>query len=1287
MTDKSMQVINSNDLSALSEICSRIIRSHESNNDDPFAPEFIITMNKGMKTYLQQSLAESNSVCANLNFCQVWEFIWHLHKTLNGADSANRYSHEHMTWSIFSIISNLREDDSIFVKMRDYVKVDKDREMSYQLCGVIADSFDQYQMYRPDWIVQWNEFTEGDFDAVVFEDDELKGSGRVFEFIKKVSKGSRNIQRNLFSNLWQIKLWTMLKHNLAAPEQENDPSLWDRASVVSSLTQSFIRAASGESAADSLIEKLPKRLFIFGVSSLPTQVIELFKALGRLIPVFFMHLNPCREYWGDLTSVKNNWASEKKKIVKYLEGRSFSRSVNLRDFDGRRVCARIDGSSFDNGGEKSFLELYDDVCAADTDLEPAQADADAYAQLVDGNPMLLSLGKEGRDTLNVLLDTGISGSEVNFTNIFFEHEDDCVLNHIKNQLLNLKYDEHKKFKIAPDDDSLQIKICYTMVREVEALRDRMLSLFKKDPSLRPVDMLVMVPDIELYAPYIESVFGAVENSLEQTSSNYIPYAVCDKTGRASSPIADALIELLSIGSSKVSANLIIELLSVAPIARKFRFDAEDLSVIASWFKDNCVHWGIDDADVKDILSTQDSLNLPWTLEEGIDRLLQGFMLGNALHSEGFDNFATTDFSVLSRLCAFLESLKLLKDTFYPNLDLGTSGEYTNLEWSNKLNEVLIRNFFVIDESSENEIRAIEDILSEMNESINNLKCSQTEQTDNDGSGLRSSLKIKLPVFRAKLIHALGNTRDSSAYLRGKVNFCSLMPMRAVPFKYIFILGLKDTDFPRTDTYPSFNLLSVKALMRRNDRARASDDRFIFLESFLSAKKGLYLSYIGRSANDKSELNPSAVITELYDYLSDNFCVDESIACDDEKNRASVLARLTKTETLSAYDPRNFIVNEDPGNKYERSFNEALFFDPNEEGVETRGDSPLANIVEDLDFELPEELNFSIDDLVDFFVKPCKAFLKQRLNISLYTDSGFDIEDKEPFEVGSLQMNRYISELFGNLTDKSEAAGNASLLNEKIMSDEIDLMGRKGMLPYGVLFDETKEKLSASVLELYDKLGMDSIPDNFDQKEYKRVLTDFEYEGKRIRVSFEGKFKSHSNILIDFYHVKPSEIESASRLIVRALFTRLAYNYAKGVSAADEIKIYTKTGEIYSAPLLCLSNIRSSKDSDEILKRAVSLYLAALRTPVPVTSGLYKSVIKALKPKSARSGAACTSVYDAVALADTDTVFEYNDEAKYLFSCSNLFSLPEDGGQITEKSRALTCEFVSFILENTIGTGE
>ena len=100
-----MNVINSNDLTTLAALCSKIISSVPSPNSNPFAFEKVIVMNKGMQTYLQQEIAEQNGVCSGIDFVQVWAFIWSLHKNLNNADSSNRFSHEHMTWSIFSLMA------------------------------------------------------------------------------------------------------------------------------------------------------------------------------------------------------------------------------------------------------------------------------------------------------------------------------------------------------------------------------------------------------------------------------------------------------------------------------------------------------------------------------------------------------------------------------------------------------------------------------------------------------------------------------------------------------------------------------------------------------------------------------------------------------------------------------------------------------------------------------------------------------------------------------------------------------------------------------------------------------------------------------------------------------------------------------------------------------------------------------------------------------------------------------------------------------------------------------
>lgn len=159
-----MHVINSNDINCLAFYCSWIIKNIKADShSSPFTPEKIIVMNKGMTLYLQQRIADYADVCAGVEFNQVWEFIWDIHKRLNHGDAFNRFNHEHLTWAIFKAKniwgnSNIEESEDpysdyrIFSSMRNYLS-DKDDVSNvdslneariYQLCGVIADALDQY---------------------------------------------------------------------------------------------------------------------------------------------------------------------------------------------------------------------------------------------------------------------------------------------------------------------------------------------------------------------------------------------------------------------------------------------------------------------------------------------------------------------------------------------------------------------------------------------------------------------------------------------------------------------------------------------------------------------------------------------------------------------------------------------------------------------------------------------------------------------------------------------------------------------------------------------------------------------------------------------------------------------------------------------------------------------------------------------------------------------------------------------------------------------------------------
>lgn len=153
-------------------------------------------------------------------------------KNLNNADSSNRFSHEHMTWSIFSLMDEIsKSDDPIYEPMKEYLNLDtsiEKTEKAYQLCGAIADTFDQYQMYRPDWILAWNKFDDSGFDAVSVEDGKYKvapgsvladwiakaTSSKYKESGAKSTSRKDNAVRSIVGNIWQIKLWTKLKGNL-----------------------------------------------------------------------------------------------------------------------------------------------------------------------------------------------------------------------------------------------------------------------------------------------------------------------------------------------------------------------------------------------------------------------------------------------------------------------------------------------------------------------------------------------------------------------------------------------------------------------------------------------------------------------------------------------------------------------------------------------------------------------------------------------------------------------------------------------------------------------------------------------------------------------------------------------------------------------------------------------------------------------------------------------------------------------------------------------------------------
>nr|WP_305910290.1 exodeoxyribonuclease V subunit gamma [Methylomarinum sp. Ch1-1]MDP4522498.1 exodeoxyribonuclease V subunit gamma [Methylomarinum sp. Ch1-1] len=128
--------------------------------------------------------------------------------------------------------------------------------------------------------------------------------------------------------------------------------------------------------------------------------------------------------------------------------------------------------------------------------------------------------------------------------------------------------------------------------------------------------------------------------------------------------------------------------------------------------------------------------------------------------------------------------------------------------------------------------------------------------------------LALEVIISWLEGMVSERKSSTGFLRGQLTFCSMLPMRSIPFKVIVLLGMNDGEFPKIDRHPTFDLLGQN--FRPGDRSRRADDRYQFLEILLSARQQLMISYIGQSMQHNKEIPPSVIVSELLDVLAEHY---------------------------------------------------------------------------------------------------------------------------------------------------------------------------------------------------------------------------------------------------------------------------------------------------------------------------------------------------------------------------------------------------------------------------------
>ncbi|WP_434777800.1 exodeoxyribonuclease V subunit gamma [Neisseria sp. Ec49-e6-T10] len=823
-----LYLYHSNQLEQLAQIFSAMTEQIPLENG--FAQEVVWVQSHGMGRFLNLYLAKTQGICANMSFVLPASFTWQLMKRALGTlPEENIYSIDVMSWRIFALLN--KEQIKHATALQHYVQLGQSAQ--FELAHKIAQLFDQYLVYRPNWIESW-------------EKGQLCSLGE--------------------DESWQQALWQQLT------KQEDTPhrvALWK--ALLEQLPQT----------------QLPERITVFGVAALAPMYLDLLNHLAKYTNVFIFTLNPCQEYWGDLI--------EAAQIIKQPE---------------------------------------------------------AFQQLnLSGHPLLASLGKQGRDFFDALND--IPNTEKQF---FVKNPEATLLAQLQNDLLTLHL---SGFSLSTQDKSIQIHSTHSTVRELQVLKDQILSFLEEDPTLLPNDIAVLTPNIDAYTPFIQSIFSG-QTDTPQTIS--IPFSITDTELGSMHPLLSSFNHLLDILDSRFEVERILNLLDIHPIAKKFNLSEQDIQIIHFHIEQMNIHWAID-SQMREKFGDNSTA---FTWEQGLLRLSLGLLLPNdvqqfqapALWAQTAPSQLSFEHAqILGQFISLVHALAEQYKLWQTPCDAHT--------WVERLHHVF-ELFFELEPADTIAANHLEQIFFSLEQNTSLAKYQQ---------------EFSLEVIKQYIQRHLSVKNDHN-FLKGGVTFGSMVPMRSLPFKILCLIGLNDTDYPRDEKAISFDLINKHPIAA--DRSRRNDDRYLFLEAILSARQKLYISYIGKNIKTDETLPPSTLVNELLDTITSMTGL----------NQETLSNCLITQHPLHAFSHHYFTKENDQLFSYQGQLAEALNQQGKESSVFFDQTRPLQNNSNQSALSWPQ--------FTQFWRNPTRYWLKNTLGTApLYLEE--TQESDEPFIMTAQQL--------------------------------------------------------------------------------------------------------------------------------------------------------------------------------------------------------------------------------------------------------------------------------------------
>ena len=701
------------------------------------------------------------------------------------------------------------------------------------------------------------------------------------------------------------------------------------------LTDFIQRLGRDRALQQRVIEHCPDPLYCFGLVALAADHLRLLYALAEHIDVYFLLPNPSEAYWGDITA-------------------------------GRLPLA-----------------LPSTQAEGEVPLLPGEALVEA------GHPLLSALGRMARDTVRVLYSDEFAGMiepELGDLMAYDVPGEDSLLHRIQADIVRLDCSEATQ-GIAEHDTSFEVHACHSPLREIQVLQDQLLDRLAADDKrvangeidaadrLAPRDIIVMLPDVAAYAPAIQAVFGGAP------ADRYLPFGLADRARSAAHPIVTCVSALLDLPLSRWQASDLLDLLAVPAVMRRFGLSAGELDTITDWVGEAGIRWGRDAAHRAELGAGAFEQN-SWRF--GLDRLLLGVAQSDdQTLTAGVAPWADLEGGITAALGKLWRFERTLADTADALAEAATPAQ-----WQTRLN-TLLDALILPAADAPDEQRAVDSLRSVFARFEIAESCTRARP-------LAEDRRISWPAVRDMLRATLESAAERQPFLAGGITFCGMVPLRAVPFRMVCVLGMNDDAFPRQDTGRAFNVMFDAP--RLGDRNIRDDDRLLFLQALTAARDSFYISYLGQDMHSGESLPPSPIVGETLEFVHRTYFRDYSAT--------AFSACLVHEQPMQPFSPRYFSADE----RDARVFTFAGDWrDATRAAISPRATrTPLLDGSEAPPAEALEAID--LESLKRFFDHPPRAFFRERIKLDLDIDD-HRVDDAEPIALDPLAAAGLRTRLF------------------------------------------------------------------------------------------------------------------------------------------------------------------------------------------------------------------------------------------------------------------------------------